>query len=149
MQSAVAFNGCQYLETTAISGRVHVTRVEATIDGVVGTVCNDEVKDVPLLSIPFWVLILPDVYQKTLQVLLGRWMRALEYTRASFSAVNLTWRARECASTTLSSGVAGELLSSCCLIPVMVANIRPERTRCITASVASKQGGGNCESVGM
>jgi len=149
MREGYVRRGAEISAKKAILGETHVTRMGTTVDGIVGLIKNNEAKDLPLIGLTLWLMTLPWIYRKALQIVMGRWVRVLEFRRPLFSLINAAWQLMERSVTVLTERLSGELLAVCCIMPLAVTNLRATFEGRITASDASETGGGACESVSL
>ncbi|CAK0856929.1 unnamed protein product, partial [Prorocentrum cordatum] len=71
--------------------QVLVTRMGAESDGVIGRAASNRAKNVQLYSLTLWLATWESPLGNQLLVLLGRWVRALEFRRPLFGAFNAVW----------------------------------------------------------
>ena len=109
-----------------------------------------------LLSLTSWVLSLQSVSKKLLQVLGGRWIRVMQFRRATMGILNYFWKwlARchdDCRPNRgcLPSAVKEELIMCMTITPLLFADLRLTVDPEVSVSDASNNGGALCVSRGL
>ena len=107
-----------------------------------------------LINFTLWVLGRRWVNRKTLQVLGGQWVHALQFRRECSSLLNRFWEFVGCSrweSTyrVLPAGVKTEVRKLLGILPLLVFDLRAPPHGVVTASDASETGGGVCRARGL
>ena len=101
-----------------------------------------------LVSLTGWVLSRARVTRKELQVLAGRWIRAMSLRRQCFAVFCDLWHrsAHGSRCCPVPAGIVDELLMAVCQAPLMYCDLRAHPGGLVTASDASEEGAGACAS---
>ena len=96
-----------------------------------------------LLLTTFYVIGEPLLSRKSLQILAGRWVHALQFRRAGMTTLEHVWQfiSKKKVGSKVSYQVRRELLQLCCLAPLLNTSLDASIAKVITASDASERAG--------
>ncbi|CAK0821597.1 unnamed protein product, partial [Prorocentrum cordatum] len=126
-----------------------VTRMGVEVDGISGRAANNRIKNVQLYSLTMRLLTRENPLGNQLLILMGRWVRALEFRRPLFGVFNSVWEQIGSGRTVLTRASLDELMHSCLLMPLASTNLRAATTSIVSCSDASEDGAGMCTAVGL
>ena len=152
MREAYANHGAARSEKKAVERSPFVQTLGVEIDGLAGTVGTPRDFDIRLLALSAFCLNRADrgVPPRMLAVLLGRWVRKLQFRREGMSALKLLWqRLGSQDPRPWSIHEAEELVTLMGLTPLFFIDLRLEVSPLVTCSDASEQGCGVCRSGGI
>ncbi|CAK0793653.1 unnamed protein product, partial [Prorocentrum cordatum] len=146
-RSSYQRNGVAWAEHKAHLGEVKVERMGVLVDGLRGRVSVPPLKLFETMLLGALLMTKDWVFWKTMLVLLGKLVRALEFRRVLFCILNEVWKfADGTHSGWVNSGMTEEILCSIGLLPLAFTDLRAEVDARVTCSDASEDGGGACTS---
>lgn len=131
-------------EKKRVAGEITVQELGAEINGELGTLGISTAKLEKLCLTTLWALAQPRIERKTVQIIAGRWMFALQFRRPGMSLLQAVWKyvgGKEKATEKLLRQVRGELFSLVCCAPLFQCNLRAAVAPLVVASDASNSGG--------
>ncbi|CAK0799563.1 unnamed protein product, partial [Prorocentrum cordatum] len=141
-------NGVAWAEHKAHLGETKVERMGVLVDGLRGRVSVPLMKLFETMLLGALLVTKDWVYWKTMLVLLGKLVRALEFRRVLFCILNEVWKfADGTHSGWVNSEMTEEILSGVGLLPLAFTDLRAEVDARVTCSDASEDGGGACTSL--
>ncbi|CAK0814337.1 unnamed protein product, partial [Prorocentrum cordatum] len=141
-------NGVAWAERKAHLGETKVERMGVLVDGLRGRVSVPLMKLFETMLLGALLVTKDWVYWKTMLVLLGKLVRALEFRRVLFCILNEVWKfADGTHSGWVNSEMTEEILSGVGLLPLAFTDLRAEVDARVTCSDASEDGGGACTSL--
>ncbi|CAK0897757.1 unnamed protein product, partial [Prorocentrum cordatum] len=136
-------NGVAWAERKAHLGETKVERMGVLVDGLRGRVSVPLMKLFETMLLGALLVTKDWVYWKTMLVLLGKLVRALEFRRVLFCILNEVWKfADGTHSGWVNSEMTEEILSGVGLLPLAFTDLRAEVDARVTCSDASEDGGG-------
>ncbi|CAK0868476.1 unnamed protein product [Prorocentrum cordatum] len=141
-------NGVAWAERKAHLGETKVERMGVLVDGLRGPVSVPLMKLFETMLLGALLVTKDWVYWKTMLVLLGKLVRALEFRCVLFCILNEVWKfADGTHSGWVNSEMTEEILSGVGLLPLAFTDLRAEVDARVTCSDASEDGGGACTSL--
>ncbi|CAK0851959.1 unnamed protein product, partial [Prorocentrum cordatum] len=121
-----------------------VTRMGVEVDGISGRAANNRIKNAQLYSLIMWFPTRENPLGNQLLILMGRWVRALEFRRPLFGVFNSVWEQIGSGRAVLTRASLDELMHSCPLMPLASTNLRAATAGIVSCSDASEDGADMC-----
>ena len=121
------------------------------VDGLQGTLAPPAEFVRRLVHLTVTTLHRPRLTLKWMQILAGRWVRAMQFRRETSMAFSALWRSlvKWRGEQPLPRAVRDELVSALCLLPVMRTDLRVPCSGLVSASDASLAGGAVCHAISV
>ena len=127
-----------------IEGASRITELGAEIDGEQGTLGISTEKMLNIIHGTFWMITSKFLNRKTVQVMAGRWVFALQFRRPAMSVLDRTWRfvgGNLRMGSEMRALVKSEFLSLILLSPVLHCNLGASISPTMICTDASEKGG--------
>ena len=149
MDQVYAANDIPTSERKATRRSLDVSRMGARVDGAAGRISNAPPRGLLLLGLLAHCLGLPELPPHALLVLLGKFVREMEFRRPLYSIFQCVWTHARVHAKYLNMGMVNELLHAAASLALCSTDLRARIDGLPLCSDASETGGGWCQAVGL